>query len=153
MGRFADLCGEIASEADEGPDGLIVPSETLARLREAGWAEDDVSDALEFVHLTLIQNELVDAADSLSARLVEILGAYAEDEAFDSAVAGRARISIDVIDQLVRRVSTLERVIGPLRESTPVDHAALDRLERRLADRGLEGAMGLRRPAKRRGEH
>lgn len=153
MGRFADLCMEIAAEADEGPDGLILPSETLARLREAGWAEDDVSDALEFVHLTFIQNELVDAADSLSARLVEILGAYAQDDAFDLAVAGRARLSIEVIEQLVRRVATLERVIGPLRESAPVDHAALDRLERRLADRGLEGAVGLKRPSKRREEH
>jgi hypothetical protein len=153
VGRFADLCGEIASEADQGPDGLILPDETLARLREAGWADEDVSDALEFVHLTFIQNDLVDAADSLSARLVEILGAYAQDEAFNLAVAGQARLSIEVIDQLVRRVANLERVIGPLRESTPVDHTALDRLEGRLADRGIEEAMGLQRPAKRRDEH
>jgi hypothetical protein len=153
VGRFADLCGEVASEADEGPDGLILPSETLARLREAGWADEDINDALEFVQLTFIQNELVDAADSLSAKLVEILGVYAEEQAFNHAAAGRARLSIEVIGQLARRVAHLERVIGPLRESTPVDRSPIDRLERRLADRGIEEAMGREPPAKRRPEH
>ncbi len=150
MGRFADLCGDIASEADEGPDGLSLPPESLARLREAGWADEDIADALEFVQLTFLQNELIEAADSLSARLVEMLGAFAEDEAFKGAVAGRARLPIDTIHQLVRRVVHLEQVIGPLREGSPVDRTGLDRLQQRLVDRGLETEPGrFRAPRKR----
>jgi hypothetical protein len=145
MGRIADLCAEVAVEADETPEGLVLPQETLARLREAGWGEDDIADALELVHATYVQNELTEAADSLSAHLVGILGDYADEQPFRLAVAGRARLSLEVIGQLVRRVRHLERVLEPLREGSPVDHTAFDSLERRLADEGSQGTVRPRR--------
>ena len=48
MGRIADLCGEVAAAADEGPDGLILPVEAWDRLR-ADWSDEDIEDALAFV--------------------------------------------------------------------------------------------------------
>jgi len=72
MGRIVDLCGEVAAAADEGPDGLVLPAEAWGRLRE-GWSDEDIEDALGFVKDSLLQSELVEAADSLSARLVEVL--------------------------------------------------------------------------------
>jgi hypothetical protein len=151
MGRIADLCAEVAAEADETPDGLVLPQETLARLREAGWGEDDIADALELVHASYVQNELTEAADSLSAHLVDVLGAYADEQQFKLAAAGRAHLSLAVIGQIVRRVSHLERVLDPLREGSPVDRAAFERLERRLVDEGSETAVTPRRPKGGRG--
>jgi hypothetical protein len=138
MGKIADLCAEVAVEADETPEGLVLPPETLARLREAGWTDDDVCDALELVHATYIQNELTEAADSLSAHLVQLLGAFGQERSFRAATAGDARLSYEAIGQLTRRVRNLEHVLEPLREGSPVDHAAFEELERRLADGGME---------------
>jgi hypothetical protein len=153
MGRFADLCAEIASEADEGLEGLVLPTETLARLRDAGWADEDLSDALEFVHMSFVLDELTAAADSLSARLIEVLGSFSDDEPFRRAVAGRAHLSIEVIGQLVRRVVHLEEVVAPLREGSPVERSAFDRLEKRLADQGLDAPTVPRAATRRRHGH
>jgi hypothetical protein len=133
VGRFADLCGDVAAEADETPGGLVLPEDTLARLYALGWEDDDISDALEFVHASFVQNELLEAADSLSARLVEVLGAFGGDEAFRSALAGRARLPLEVLGQLTRRVAYLEEVLAPLRDGSPVDRVDFDRLVERLA--------------------
>ena len=77
MGRIADLCGEVAAAAEEGPDGLVLPVEAWDRLR-AEWSDEDIEDALAFVKDSLMQAELVEAADSLSARLVELLGSWGD---------------------------------------------------------------------------
>jgi hypothetical protein len=136
VGRFADLCAEVAAEADATDAGLLLPDETLARLREAGWTEEDIADALEFVHATFVQNELIEAADSLSGHLVDLLSELAEDARFSEAAAGQARLSLDSIRRLTRRVIHLEGILAPLRESTPVDLRRIVELERRLADEG-----------------
>jgi len=138
MGKIAELCAEVAVEADETPEGLVLPQETMARLREAGWTDDDIDDALELVHATYIQNELTEAADSVSAQLVEILGAYGQERSFRAATTGDARLSYEAIGQLARRVRHLEHILEPLREGSPVDHTAFEELERRLADGGIE---------------
>jgi hypothetical protein len=140
MGRIVDLCGEIAAEADEGPEGLVLPAEAWDRLRK-DWPEDDIEDAMGLVRDSLLQSELVDAADSLSARMVEILGAYGERSAFTKAEAGEAPISIDIIGQLARRVERLEEILEIYREGTPPDRRGFDALKRRLIDRGIEAEM------------
>ena len=33
MGRIVDLCGEIAANAEEGPEGLVLPPDAWSRLR------------------------------------------------------------------------------------------------------------------------
>jgi len=87
MGRIVDLCGEVAAAADEGPEGLILPPEAWDRLRD-DWEEEDIEDALGLVRDSLLQGELVEAAESLSTHLVEVLGAFGEAKAFEQAVAG-----------------------------------------------------------------
>ena len=141
MGRFADLCGEVASEADTGPEGLVLPEEALARLRDSGWVDEDIEDALEFVHATFVQNELIEAADALSAQLVDALSSFDDDARFQAAAAGRGGLSLDALRRLTRGVAHLERVLAPLREDAPVDLTHIDRLARRLVDEGLEAAM------------
>jgi hypothetical protein len=137
VGRFADLCAEVASEADATSSGLLLPDDTLARLRESGWTDGDIEDALEFVHATFVQNELIEAADSLSGQLVELLGALDTDTRFADAAAGRARLSLDAIRRLTRRVIHLEGILAPLRESTALDLTSVVQLERRLDDEGV----------------
>jgi len=137
MGRIVDLCGEIAANADEGPDGLVLPPDAWAKLR-ADWPDEDIEDALSFVHDSLLQSELVEAADSLSARLVEVLGALGEEKAFARAVDGGGKIDVETIGQLSRRLNRLEEVLDSFREAKGPDRRGFDALQRRLMDRGIE---------------
>ena len=141
MGRIVDLCGEVAAAADEGPEGLVLPPETWDRLR-ADWQDEDIEDALGLVHDSLLQGELVEAADSISARLVEVLGTFGEARAFEQAVAGRADIGIDVIRQLAHRVERLEEILEAYRDGRGPERTGFDALQRRLLDQGIEGEMG-----------
>ena len=150
MGRFAELCVDVAAEADAGPDGLVLPQEAIERLRESGWVDGDIEDALEFVHATFVQDELIEAADSLSGQLVELLGALDDDARFAEAAAGRARLSLDAIRGLTRRVARLERVLAPLREGSAVDSTGVERLGRRLVDEGSAVGEPQRPPLSRR---
>ena len=88
MGRIVDLCGEVAAAVDEGPEGFVLPPDAWEGFRK-DWSEEDIEDALNFVTESVLQSELVEAADSLSARLVETLGDYGEEGAFASAVEGK----------------------------------------------------------------
>ena len=150
MGRFAELCVDVAAEADAGPDGLVLPQEAIERLRESGWVDGDIEDALEFVHATFVQDELIEAADSLSGQLVELLGALDDDARFAEAAAGRARLSLDAIRGLTRRVVRIESVLAPLREGSAVDSTAVERLGRRLVDEGSAVGEPQRPPLSRR---
>src|SRR6185295_13980220 len=107
MGRIVDLLGEIAAEADEGAEGLTLSPDGWDRFREE-WSDEDIEDALNLVRENLLQGELMDAADSLSSRLVEVLGAFGSLSAYQQAQAGQAKISLDVIGSLARRVERLE---------------------------------------------
>jgi hypothetical protein len=140
MGRIVDLCGEIAAAADEGPDGLVLPPDAWDRLRDA-WSDEDIEDALGFVRDSLLQSELVEAADSLSARLVEVLGAWGEARAWTAAVEGHASISIDVIRQLAHRLDRLEEILEAYREQKGPDRRGFDELQHRLIDQGIEQDM------------
>jgi hypothetical protein len=140
MGRIVDLCGEIAAAADEGPEGLVLPPEAWDRLRE-DWSDEDIEDAMSFVRDSLLQSELVEAADNLCSRLMEILGELGAAAAFKNAEAGGARMSIEVIDQLTRRVSRLEEILELYREGPAPDRRGFDALRRRLVDQGIEEEM------------
>jgi hypothetical protein len=140
MGRIVDLCGEVAAAADEGPEGLILPPEAWDRLR-ADWDDEDIEDALGFVHDSLLQGELVDAAESLSTRLVEALGAFGEARSFAQAVDGKAEIGIELIRQLAHRVERLEEILESYREGGGPDRSGFDALQRRLLDQGIEDEM------------
>ena len=141
MGRIADLCGEVAAAADQGPDGLILPVEAWNRLR-ANWSDEDIEDAMAFVRDSLLQGELVEAADSLNARLFDVLGAFGEAPAFASALAGAAMIDLDTLSHVARRVARLEEVLEVFREGKLPDRRAFDAFQLRLADVGIEEEMG-----------
>jgi glutathionylspermidine synthase len=141
MGRIANLCGEIAAAYEEGPEGrLVLPPEAWDRLRQS-WSEEEIEDALDFVHDSILQGELVESADSLSARLVELLGTFGEAKAWAAAVEGHASISIDEIRQLAHRVERLEEILEVYRDQKAPDRRAFDELQRRLMDQGIEEEM------------
>jgi hypothetical protein len=140
MGRIVDLCGEVAAEADEGPDGLILPPDAWERLR-GGWSDEEIEDALGFVKDSLLQSELFEAADNVSARLVELLGTWGEAKAWAAAIEGHATISVDVIRQLAHRLDRLEEVLEVYRDQEGPDRRGFDELQRRLMDQGIEDEM------------
>jgi hypothetical protein len=140
MGRIVDLCAEIAANADEGEEGLVLPVEVRAKLR-ADWPDEDIDDALSFVHDSLLQSELVEAADSLSARLVEVLGAFGDAQSFARLVEGGQKYDTEVVGQLARRLDRLEEILESFREEKGPDRRGLDALKRRLMDQGIEKEM------------
>ena len=120
MGRIVDLCGEIAASAEEGPEGLILPPDVWERLR-ADWDDEDIEDALGLVRDSLLQAELVESADALSARLVEVLGRFGEAGAFQKATADNGALTFEAVGQLTRRVARLEEVLEAYREGASPD--------------------------------
>jgi uncharacterized protein with von Willebrand factor type A (vWA) domain len=140
MGRFIDLCAEVAVAADEGPEGLVLPPEAWDKFRE-NFSDEDIEDAMKIVQEQFLQNELVDAADTLSAHLVEVLGKLGGARAFAAAQAAGANLSLDVTDQIVRRVARLEELLTAFRDGAPPDSRGFDELQRRLLDRGIEAEM------------
>ena len=90
---------------------------------------------------SLLQSELVEAADSLSARLVELLGTWGEAGAWAAAVEGHASVSLEAIGQLARRVDRIEEVLGAFRDDNGPDRRGFDALRRRLIDQGIEEEM------------
>jgi hypothetical protein len=140
MGRISDLCGDIAAAADEGPEGLLLPPDAWDRLR-ADWSDEDIEDAMSFVKDSLLQAELVESADSVSAHLVEFLGQWGEAKAFKEAVAGHATLSVDAIRKIVHRIDRLEEILELFRDSKGPDRRGFDRLQRRLMDEGIEAEM------------
>ncbi|HET7291915.1 MAG TPA: hypothetical protein VFM88_05800, partial [Vicinamibacteria bacterium] len=90
---------------------------------------------------SLFQSELVEAADSLSARMVDLLGAYGEASAFAGAQQDGASFSIEIIGQLARRVDRLEDILDVFRSDPPPDRRGFEALRRRLADLGIEAEM------------
>ena len=146
MGRIVDLCGEVAAAADDGPEGPTLSAEAWDRLR-AEWSDEDIEDALAFVKDSLLQSELVEAADSLSARLVDLLGTFGDAKAWAAAVEGRASLSLEDIGQLARRVDRAEEILEAFRDDKGPDRRAFDALRRRLMDHGIEQEMESGRSA------
>jgi hypothetical protein len=135
-----DLCGEIAAAADEGPDGLVLPPDAWEKLRK-DWSDEDLEDALALVNDSMLQSELVEASDSLSARLVDLLGTWGEARAWTAAVEGHATLSIEVIRQIAHRLDRLEEILEHYRDQKGPDRRGFDELRRRLMDQGIEEEM------------
>jgi hypothetical protein len=140
MGRIVDLCGEIAAESEEGPEGLVLSPDGWDRLRR-DWSEEDIEDAMGLVRDSLLLGELVDASDSLTARLFDVLGEFAGEAVFKEAAEGRAILPLEAIAQLARRVDRLEEILEAYRDGSPPDRRNFDLLRRRLADHGIEAEM------------
>jgi hypothetical protein len=140
MGRILDLFGEVAAEADEGVDGLELSPEAWGRLR-GEWKDEDIDDALGLVHESLLQSELVEAAESLTLRLLEILSEYGNPAPFAEAAAGRAVLTVDVLAQIVRRVDRLDEVLGAFRTGAGPDRTKFDALQNHLLNVGIEKEM------------
>lgn len=140
MGRILDLCGEVAAAAEEGPEGLVLPPDVWDRMRD-DWTDEEIEDAIQLVHESLLQGELVESTDSLSARLVDLLGAYGDPEAFHRIEAGTASLDLETVGQLVRRVARVEEVLEAFRDTRSPDRRGFDRLQQRLADYGIEREM------------
>ena len=49
MGRIVNLGGEVAAEAEEGGEGLVLPAEAWDRLR-ASWSDEEIDDALALLY-------------------------------------------------------------------------------------------------------
>lgn len=145
MGRIVDLLGEVAAAAEEGPEGLVLPAEDWDRLR-ADWRDEDVEDALGLVQDSMFQSELVEASDSLSARMLDVLGAFGDAASFERAQAGEATLDLELIGHLARRVARLEEILEAYREGKPPDRRGFDELRRRLADQGIEDEMRAAAP-------
>jgi hypothetical protein len=140
MGRIVDLCGEVAAAVEEGPEGFVLPPDARQRLL-SDWAEEDIEDALGFVSESIFQSELVEAADSLSARMVELLGAFGEEAAYQGATEGQATLGLDEIRQLAHRLDRLEEILDVFRDEGSPDRQGFDELQRRLLDHGIEDEM------------
>ena len=140
MGRILDLFGEVAAEADEGTEGLELGPEAWDRLRKE-WKDEDIDDALALVHESLMQSELIEAAESLTGRLLEILGVYGNPAPFAEAAAGKAVLTVDVIAQIARRLDLLDEVLGAFRSGDGPDRTKFDALRNHLLNVGIEKEM------------
>ena len=140
MGRIVDLCGEIAAAAEEGPEGLVLAPDMWDRLRDE-WNDEDIEDALGLVRDSLMLAELVESADSLSARLVEVLASYGDARSFKRLEEGEAVIGIEAVGQLARRVGRLEEILEAYRDGASPDRTAFAALQHRLAEYGIEDEL------------
>ena len=61
MGRILDLCAEIATEAEEGEDGLDLSPDAWDRFRQ-DWNDEDIEDAMAIVKDSLLRSELAERA-------------------------------------------------------------------------------------------
>jgi hypothetical protein len=145
MGRIAELCSEIVEMAEEGVEGLVLSPDAWDRLRD-DWTDEEIEDALGLVHDTQLLGDLVESADSLSARLLDLLGSFGDAAAFRRAEAGEARLPLETIGQLARRVARLEEILAGYREGSPPDRRGFDALQRRLADVGIDSDVRLDDP-------
>lgn len=140
MGRIADLCGEIVAAAEETPDGLVLAPDMWDRFRDE-WADAEIEDALRLVRESLMLADLVESADSLSARLVEVLGSYGDARSFKKLEEGEAVIGIEAVGQLARRVSRLEEMLDAFRDGGSPDRTGFLGLQHRLAEYGIEDEL------------
>ena len=141
MGRIADLCGEVAAAADEGPEGLRPLARGLGQAARRVVGRGHRGRARLRQRPVAAESELVEAADNVSARLVELLGTWGEARAWTAAVEGHASISIDVIRQLAHRLDRLEEILEVFRDQKGPDRRGFDALQRRLMDQGIEDEM------------
>ena len=116
------------------------PLDAWDKLR-ADWSDEDIEDALALVKDSFLQSELVEAADSLSARLVELLGTWGEAKALGGGGGGPRGDPGRRIRQLAHRLDRLEEILEVYRDQKRPDRRGFDELQRRLMDQGIENEM------------
>jgi hypothetical protein len=140
MGRVADLLSAVAAAAEEGGEGLALRPEDRALLLE-GWSESDLDDALSLVQDSLMLGELVEAADTVASRLMALLGAFGDADAFEQARQEGGRVPLEVIAHLARNVDWLDEVLSVYRDEAGPDRSGFEALRQRLAEAGIEDEM------------
>jgi hypothetical protein len=144
MGRVADLLGAVAAAAEEGGEGLALRPEDRALLLE-GWSDSDIDDALSLVQDSLMLGELVEAADTLTERLMALLSAFADAEAFEQARRDGGRVPLEVIAHLARNLDWLDEVLSVYRDDPGPERSGFEALRARLAEAGIEAELAADR--------
>ena len=140
MGRIVDLITDVAAAADEAGVNLTLPPADFDRLRD-DWGDDEIEDALALAQTAFHHEAVNEAADSLSARVIEVLGLFADDKRFAACAEADALISTETLAQLARSVSYLEEALSLVRDAPPPNRERFDRLLEKLANRGIEDEM------------
>lgn len=145
MGRLIELITNVAASADEQGTSLALSAGDFDRLRD-DWGDDEIEDALALAQTAFHHEAVNEAADSLSARVIEVLGAFADEKRFKSAADPDAPLPTETIAQLARSVSYLEEALALVRDAPPPDRVLFDKLLERLVNRGIEDEMGVPLP-------
>ena len=141
MGRLVELITDVAASADEAGTSLVLGTADFDRLRD-DWGDDEIEDALALAQTAFHHEAVNEAADSLCARVIEVLGTYADEKRFASAADPGAPLTIDTLAHLARSVSYLEEALTLVRDAPPPDRTKFDKLLERLANHGIEDEMG-----------
>ena len=144
MGRLVELITDVAASADEAGPNLSLPPGDFDRLRD-DWGDDEIEDALALAQTAFHNEAMAEAADSLSARMIELLGLFADEARFKACAEPGALVSTDMLAKLARSVSYLEEALSLVRDAPPPDRTQFDQLLERLANQGIEDEMA--RPA------
>jgi len=140
MGRLIELITDVAASADEAGANLTLGTADFDRLRD-DWGDDEIEDALALAQTAFHHEAVNEAADSLCARVIEVLGTFADEKKFASAAEPGAPIPTDTLAHLTRSVAYLEEALALVRDSPPPDLTLFNQLQTRLANQGIEGEM------------
>jgi len=140
MGRIVELITDVAASADEEGTKLNLPMADFDRLRD-DWGDDEIEDALALAQTAFHHEAVNEAADSLSARVIEVLGMFADEKRFASCSDPDALIHVETLAHLARSVNYLEEALSLVRDAPPPDNTLFNKLLERLANRGIEAEM------------
>lgn len=140
MGRLIELITDVAASADEAGANLTLPPADFDRLRD-DWGDDEIEDALALAQTAFHHEAVNEAADSLSARVIEVLGLFADEKRFASTADPDAPLPTETLAHLARSVAYLEEALSLVRDAPPPDNTLFNKLLERLANRGIEDEM------------
>ena len=140
MGRLVELITDVAASADEEGVKLSLSTSDFDRLRD-DWGDDEIEDALALAQTAFHHEAVNEAADSLSARVIEVLGMFADEKRFLSCADPDAALPTETLAQLARSVAYLEEALALVRDAPPPDRTRFDKLLERLANLGIEAEM------------
>jgi len=140
MGRIVELITDVAASADEEGVKLTLPMVDFDRLRD-DWGDDEIEDALALAQTAFHHEAVNEAADSLCARVIEILGTFADEKRFADSSEPGAPLPTESLAHLARSVAYLEEALSLVRDSPAPDLTLFNKLLERLANQGIEAEM------------
>jgi antitoxin component HigA of HigAB toxin-antitoxin module len=140
MGRIVELITDVAASADEEGAKLTLPMVDFDRLRD-DWGDDEIEDALALAQTAFHHEAVNEAADSLCARVIEVLGTFADEKRFASAGEDGAPVPVEALAHLARSVAYLDEALSLVRDAPPPDLTLFNKLLERLANHGIEAEM------------